>query len=707
MKLYNIISGSVLIIGVLISYFLPQRFHTINIQTRKKSYIEFSKNALHSVNDAFNISTTPSVLGRAMGLFNVSKKQFSDLADGSLNIHDVGSTIYSIKINTSEITNFEKHASEIHNTDVKIVDITFQPIVNYTEEYLWPVLYEHFPIGSDGTDVNFIGFNMYWGDLRDKLDEMTNSRLLVYSDPILFVSSNTTGLLSFRPIMDENNEINSCIIRGLRPSNFLFDVDIDHFKEEFGSYISMYIGKILLFSSNPNIDIDVSLREDNCEKSSISPKSHMLFCISKLKDKKADIVFISIICSGIILSCLISFLIRMIYIVSDKNRRSEIKSRLIAHVSHELRTPMNVIMGMSELLMVDKNILPTSSMSYIDSIYGAGKTLLLIIDDVLKMYNLESKSITLNYSKINIRTLIHDTLETICKSTPRKNVQLKLSILSGVPVSMVYGDQSKIKCVISNIVSNAIKFTKRGIINIIAETITKDSNIKLKIIVSDTGIGMSKEQIKTIFEPFINKRESNTERQTGTGLAAPICKSLVEIMGGKISYTSMIDQGTTCTFTCMLKKEDSVDIIYGKKEFFTFKENYSPEICIESDIKSKGYSVLVVDDIEVNRKVLCKMLDFMGIETVTCNDGVQSVEKCKKTKFDAIFMDVFMPKLDGIEATKIIRKMSPINKDTPILFVSATVEERYISKCMEAGGNSFIGKPVSMEILQKNIREYL
>ena len=275
----NTLAVALLVVGVFLSYLIPTNFYKIEERSRKHSYIELSNTIRDFINDEFSFATTPTVLTRVMGTFNVSLEQFLWFAEGSTGIHDIGSTLYVVKTLPSEISVFEEYASEIHGRDIKIVNESFQEISNstYTKDVLWPVLYEYFPDGPDGQNIDFTGFNMYWGELQDVLDEMVNTRLLVYF-PINFISSNTTGLLLIRPVVSHNNETNACIVRGLRPSNFLFHVDINFLKKEFGSFISLYIERdstTLLFTSNPRIDTEISLREDNCEKQQISLKSFM------------------------------------------------------------------------------------------------------------------------------------------------------------------------------------------------------------------------------------------------------------------------------------------------------------------------------------------------------------------------------------------------------------------------------------------------
>jgi len=724
-RFLNSLSVVLLVIGGFLSYFIPTNIDKIETRSRKESYIESSKNIRDFIKDQFSFSTTPTILTRVMETFDVSLEQFLSFAEGSTSRHDIGSTLYVVKIGPSDIPDFEESASKIHGRDIKIVNEMFQEISNstYTEDVLWPVLYEYFPDGSDGQGVDFTGFNVYWGKLQDVLDEMVESELLVYSDPILFISSNTIGLLLIRPILSKNNEIKSCIVRGLRPSNFLSDVDADFLKEEFGSYISLYIERdspMLLFSSNPRIDTKISLREDNCEKEQISSRSFMLVCISNLVDKKKDTAYILSVCGGILASILIAVLVKVLQVVSDTEKRSRIKSKIIAHFSHELRTPMNVIVGMSELLSMESE-LPKKCISQVSSIKTSVGILLSIIEDVLNISNMESNKMKVNISSINIRKVIHDAVETAWNSTmssytldettiednnDKSKVKLTLSMMSSVPCFKVMADHSKIVQIVTNLVSNSIKFTKEGTIDVVTETKSLgDSKLVLEIRVSDTGVGMSKECMETMFEPFSGFKMG----KPGAGLGLSICKNLTDIMGGDLRYTSVVGKGTTFIFSCILTYTS--DIVTGTTETFVFYEHgkkhyHKRTFKIQSSSEVKPL-VLVVDDISINRLVLSNILEKMGVDVKTCNDGAQCVEMCKHIKFSVILMDVFMPVLDGIDATDIIRRMCPKNRKTPILFVSAAAEDSYIERCLKAGGNAFLRKPVKMEILyeelQKNI----
>ena len=331
---------------------------------------------------------------------------------------------------------------------------------------------------------------------------------------------------------------------------------------------------------------------------------------------------------------------------------------------------------------------------------------------------MESNKINLNLSSINIRKVIHDAVETSWHSTLSSyvledtlegidnNVKLTLSMLSSVPCFAVVADNSKIVQIVTNLVSNSIKFTKKGSIEVVSETSSiGDSKLLLKITVSDTGIGISKQRMKTMYEPFSASKTS----KPGAGLGLSICKNLTEIMGGQLTCKSIVGKGTTFVFSCNLSYTE--DVVSGTTETFVFyehlkKQHHSKTFKIQSSSEIKPIA-LVVDDIGINRLVLSKMLENMGLYVKTCNDGEQSVDICKKMKFSVILMDVFMPVLDGIDATKIIRRMCPKNKNTPILFVSATVEESYIERCLAAGGNAFLKKPISMGTLFDEIQKII
>ena len=715
---FNAIPILLFLIGVSLSYFLPTELHKKNVILKKDSYYDFLNEYVKSVENVFEVSEEQTILSEVMSSFNVSLEEFSQFSETLSNVNDIGSTLYSVKIrNTQEsISEFEGYASEIHGYPVKIMNETFQELYNYEEEYVWPILYQYFPNGSTvGRNINFIGFNMYIGRLSGHFDNMVELKSLVYSDPILFESNNKTGLLSIRPVFtnNEKEEVSSAIIRGILPNHFLGDENTETLINKFGSDLSVYIRRNVsmdfLFGTGPNI-------LQNCHEVRVYSESTMLLCFSDFVNKKRSIINVIIICLGIFFTILICTLLKIFQVFSYTEKISNIKSKLIAHFSHELRTPMNAIMGLSELLQLEHETFNEKCSSYIDSIHSASTLLLHIVNEVLDMNDIKSKKIELNISDINLRELIRESVKItwyenkllfICDDSTRTysdlpdNV-LTLNILNSVPDSMVKGDLYKIKQIISIIISNSLKFTKGGTIHVTSGCREVDeSKFILEISFSDTGIGISKKQLKNIFEPFINCKHDTKVGGSGSGMGLSICKDLIGIMGGKITCKSVLGKGTTFYFSCMMTYSEKRTTVESDEEYIFSKDSHLSKAHRRYS-KSKPL-VLIVDDIHINRILLQKMLESIGVVVKCCNDGTESVDLCKNNVYSVIFMDIFMPTMNGIDATKIIRESCPLNKNTPIIFVSATVESTYINKCYSVGGTSFIEKPVDMDTLRKEL----
>lgn len=699
-------------IGVCISVIVPYEIDKISTDKIKESYTVFVHNTGKSIRSVINASSSSSVLTEVMGTYNVSESEFSIFAEASDTIHDIGSMFYVVKILPSEIKVFEERASD-DLKNITVVDNTFSPIYNYTEEYLWPVLYEYFPGGVDGTEIDFRGLNMYSDQLKNTVDDMVSSRISVYSDPILFLTNNELGLLLFRPVLREKESVSSFIIRGIKPSNFLVDVDLNELKDTFGADLTIYMER------NGNSDIlfgDGIQYMEKCQHIiKISSVSSMLVCISEIVYETKTQLYILIIGGGIIFSLLLALLLRTFQNSSENYKLAKTRSNLIAHISHELRTPVNSIMGISQMILssvIEKEEIGQVLSGYLSSIIYSSKELVCVIDDVMEMSEIYANNVKIVESKINLRELIHRSVLETWESSNIEGIEkpiLTLFILDSVPKSLVGSDKKKLSQIIKNLVSNSIKFTEKGTIDIIATTKNRrdGESLTFELSVSDTGVGINKEEINTIFEPFSSDHNSRVPG-SGAGLGLSISKNFSKTLGGDIKCTSSIGKGTTFFFSCVLKICE--DFMKGEIQEFIFPEekdieaiesieNVERTMVVRSKANGLEHSILIVDDIGLNRMVLSNMLKNMKVTTRTCNDGLDCIDLCKQEKFSVILMDIFMPKMDGISATKIIRNTNNPNKDTPIIFVSATVEDSYIKNCIKAGGNSFIRKPVTMENL--------
>ncbi len=367
------------------------------------------------------------------------------------------------------------------------------------------------------------------------------------------------------------------------------------------------------------------------------------------------------------------------------------KSEFLANMSHEIRTPMNGIIGMAHLAL--EGDLDPKTRKYIETIDLSAKNLLGILNDILDFSKIEAGKLNIEKVNFNIYDIVDSVISIFEYKMEEKNLDFELIYDKGIKPTYL-GDPVRISQILSNLISNAVKFTKRGKITLI---INKISDTKLRFEVKDTGIGLDKSKIENIFDSFIQADGTITRDFGGSGLGLSISKKLVELMGGKIWVESQKDKGSSFIFEITL-----LEVAFSKS-----RNNNSNKLNTKEDIKVLGGSnILLVEDNNINQDIIIGLLEGSGINIDIANNGQEAIEmfKINPIKYELIFMDLQMPVMDGFEATSIIRKF---NRKIPIVALTANALKSDIEKTKEAMMCDHLNKPIDVEKLYFTLLKYI
>ncbi|MDR3020200.1 MAG: response regulator [Treponema sp.] len=389
---------------------------------------------------------------------------------------------------------------------------------------------------------------------------------------------------------------------------------------------------------------------------------------------------------------------------------SKAKSDFLAKMSHEIRTPMNAILGITEIQLQD-NTLGIGTREALERIYNSGDLLLGIINDILDLSKIEAGKLELIVNQYEAASFIHDTVKLNIIRYESKPIEFILEVDENIP-SVLLGDELRIKQVLNNLLSNAFKYTQEGQVEltIFSEPVPNSSTITLVFRISDTGQGMTAEQIKKLGEKFSRFNMEANRKTEGTGLGMNITRNLISLMNGEIFIESTPGMGST--FTVRLPQGFTDDERIGKE----LAQNLM-QLNLQSTVKIRNRQVkqefmpygrvLVVDDVETNLYVARGLLASYGLSIETANSGFEAIDKIREgSVFDIIFMDHMMPRMDGMETVKLIRSM---NYEHPIVALTANALAGQAEMFLNNGFNDYISKPIDIRqlntVLNKQIRD--
>ena len=710
-------------VGVLISYFLSDFYNGINDDNRTNFSRQESRTLVEYIDDSIEGEEREFMYSNVIKSFpNMTLVDYRNI--GSLPNkpalvldekpqEDLDAFIFIRRVFNKDRVSFEERMSREYNKTLFINDYDTGIPIEEERDVYWPVFY------------HVVTANIIGGDLLTEpgrlaaLNNILETGEVSYSPPVLSVSRGTTSFLKIYELLTTPE--------GDLGAMSLF-VNLQRVVEEKTNVVEFLDGgnggrrivinqiqdgvTSLLYERGTAPDL---LYEEFIPKTSQTTFSVHIFDDFSYDNTEESLIFMGI---GILVSLVLATWEWFRSGASLKAIETSVaKAKFLANISHEIRTPINGIVGISDIL--SKQLLPPLPKRYVNIIVSCSSSLLSLLNNVLDMSKINAGKMENKKNNFILRTLVLKTLRDAWSVVHVKNPGLEriYAIFTGrVPDTEILGNETHIFQILNNLVSNASKFTEEGYIEVkvdckqvehglISKSKIQDQ-IEISMTVRDTGCGMSAEGISKLFKPFSQVHGNRSKEGTGLGLL--ISMNLSKSMGGDISCESEVGVGTTFTSTFILPgviRNDNADdetVVFEpnveiEDEFIGLK----PKNNLVNVVVKENSSFLVVDDNKLNQLVIKQMLESIGAKNIDlASDGKDSINMSCRKKYDIIFMDKFMPLMGGIESTERIRNDSKnLSQKSPILFLSADVEDESISECIASGANDFVGKPYRMDIL--------
>ena len=468
------------------------------------------------------------------------------------------------------------------------------------------------------------------------------------------------------------------------------------------------IKRFNIFDSQKNKELSKAINDSRSGKQSIFEGKHTWDISNKKLHARA--IFTPLFSSeggfmgGICMYEDISERVRLDKLKIEKEaaeKANKAKSEFLANMSHEIRTPLNAIIGFSDMLV--RYISDELQTSYLESIRSSGKSLLTLINDILDLSKIEAEKLELQYNPVDIFSFFMEIETIFSLKIKEKGLKFILDINKNLPVTL-HLDETRTRQILINLIGNAIKFTEEGHVKLSVKTINLEKDtiagkpveyVDLIIEVEDTGIGIPKQSLEKIFKPFEQQEVQSTKKYGGTGLGLTISKKLVELMNGELTVTSELGKGSTFNIVVKNVQISHTKIVTDEKDLISAE-----------NIKFNEATIIIVDDVEDNRKLLSGLLKEQELKVYEAENGLEALHLVNRIKPDLIITDIRMPEMDGYELIKEIRKI-PALKNVPVIATSASILQLDKVKNKQHDFDGFFFKPFQINELLSELSKHL